>query len=303
MKLLNKKKLALLLIPIMSLLSIIIIHYTGRILYMFRITDIFITNSDITNLTIIFFHFFIGYKLINKINLLRQTKSIYIVLSFLLYVLLIPIIVYFVKNNSIHSFNYEYSKEITMTIALSIGLFFRNKKGKYYFIISMVVISMFLIFTKNIVLPFSNQYYLYGNYTGKTKNHNKIDKLKLIDSNGNKISIDSSKTIVIDFWNRNCGRCFHKFPLVKKMQRKFQNSNKVLVLAINVYKRKKDIDISEKLLEKTKNKNLINYYLSEKDAEIFKIQFVPKVIVIKDRVIIFEGNIEVLNLLDFMYLK
>jgi len=292
--------------------SIIVVPLAGRWLNNLRITNFFIHFREANDLLIIFIHFLVGYFLVNKIKLLKSLDNKHIILFFFFFYVLISIVnLYLKKDNRFTSLPHNLLyllginlKEISFVIGLAIGLFFRNSDKKFTKIISFFVIGLFLIFTKNITLPLSSQHYIYGNFTGKTNNLNYIDNLKLINSKGDKIDLDiTDKIIVIDFWNKNCGLCFQKFPIVKKMQEEYKNKNKIRIIAVNIFKDEEDIKTSEKLLKQTDNSNLINYYLPKDNAGIFNIEWYPKTIVIKKNKIIFEGHIEILQLFEHLYLK
>jgi thiol-disulfide isomerase/thioredoxin len=303
MKLQIKQLSALFLLVFFTLFLSILIYILGRQLYVFRITDLFIINRNIYPLILVILHFLVGFLLVNRIKFFDDVNNIFLISSFFFIYIIIPLIIKLLLNNIEF---YPFIKEITLIIGFTIGLLFRNIKKKSLITIPLGIIGLFLLFTKNIALPFSEQAHNYGNLTGKSKNFIKVNILKLVDSNGKKVYINTAnnpKIIVIDFWNNHCGICFKKFPIIKSLQREYYDNHLISVIAINVFSDTEEIVKSKELLKQTNNSDLITYYMSEDDAKIFNLEWYPKTIIVKNNEIIFEGHIEILKLLKNMYLK
>jgi len=299
MRLIIKQFFALLLLISLLILIISIIPFLANKLSMYDISDLFL-DRDTMILLSIFLHFFVGIFIINRINILKVIKNKYIILFFFASYIIFNTLIRLI-NNTYH-FN-SYLLEISLVCGIVIGLTFRNSIKKSL-LISLITISVFLVFTKKITIPLANQFKSYGNYDGEIKDLVKIEKINLIDIDSSKVDILASnpKIVIIDFWNNNCALCFQNFPSLLEMQEDSNKDNNMIIIAVNIYKNKEDIKVSQELLYKTGNKNLINYFMSIEDSKKYNINFYPKTIVIKNKQIVFDGHLKTLNLFKSKYL-
>lgn len=300
MKLKTKQFLLLLLLAISAILLLALMPFVRSQLSRYEVFDSLILNYESIILVSIFLHFIIGFLVINKLKPLVGLSNKYIVLFFFVFYILFTTIVKL--NNGTAKFHF-YLLEISLIIGLFLGLIYRKSKKKYSLLVSLGFIIGFLFFTFKVTIPLASQFKVYGNYLGKTSNF-KIDSINLTDYNGNRVYLDTkdSRIIVIDFWNNNCGICFRKFPLLKELQREYKNDINVKVIAVNVFSTNEEIKKAKELLQETGNNDITSYYMSKNDAKAFNVKWYPKVIVIKNSSIIFEGHIETLNLFKYLYL-
>ena len=301
MKLKIKRFLLLLSLVVSVMILITIIPLINNHLSRYEILDSLILNYESIILVSIILHFLIGFLIINKIKLLESLSNKYIVLFFFVFYILFKTIVKL--NNATYEFEF-YLLEISLIVGLSLGLIFRKYKKKYSLLVSLGFIIGFLFFTYKVTIPLASQFRVYGNYLGRTSN-SKVEGVNLLDSNGSNFYLETkdSKIIVIDFWNNNCGICFRKFPLLKEIQREYKNDINVKVIAVNVFLDNEEIKKAKELLYETNNSDITSYYMSKNDAKGFNVKWYPKVVVIKNNEIIFEGHIETLNLFKFLYLE
>jgi len=143
----------------------------------------------------------------------------------------------------------------------------------------------------------------FGSFTGDKNIDLKHDYAFLGFSKGTeeKLSISDfkDKTIVLDFWNNNCGVCFEKFPKVDELRSKVTNKN-VMFLAVNVFKRKSEIKNGLEMFRDEK----LGYntlFISEENAKELQVYAYPTVLVIKDNKIVYRGTIEVLDVFKNKY--
>ena len=59
-------------------------------------------------------------------------------------------------------------------------------------------------------------------------------ELDLIDENGQAVSFDAKKTVVLDFWTTKCSACFKKFPAYEDVFEHYKDDVRVEVYAVNV---------------------------------------------------------------------
>ncbi len=300
MRLLIKRLSVLLLIGFLLVFSFgFILPYIGSILNIYEITDVLVTGKSFFIILFIAVHFAITAFIINKIKVLREWKSIYVILFFTLLYVLITFFFRCLLGNK----NFSFHIESVLILSLIAGVFYRNSKNKIQRFLSLGFIFGLLVLTDFYIIPLTEQHNLHQNYTGTASK--KIDlNVQIKDNKGNNYSLsEKDKLYVIDFWNNGCYVCFEKFPYLKKLQNKYQQNDGVEILAVNVYQDSSTIAKSEKLLLKTDNGDLNNFYIDEKSVEIFDLKWFPKTIVLKNNEIIFEGNIETLLIFERKFLK
>lgn len=279
-----------------------IVPFISRQFSYYEISNFISLNPQLLILASIIIHFLTGLFIINQINLLKTMKSINITLFFFIFYILLASTAHLVRNQ--YKFEF-YLLETSLVIGLFLGQIVRNSKSPFLRLASTVFFIGFLFFTFRVTIPLESQFGLYGNYIGKPTNTIAINKLKLIDNNEKNVNILStaSNTIVIDFWSNNCAVCFKKFPLLKELQKEYEKNVNIEIIAVNVYSKREDIKKSKELLAQTNNLDLKNYYMSKDDSKDFNLRWYPKVVVIKNNKIVFEGHIETLRLFKQKYLE
>lgn len=143
----------------------------------------------------------------------------------------------------------------------------------------------------------------FGSFTGDENINIKQDYIFLDFSKGTEKKLTfndfKNKTIVLDFWNNNCGVCFEKFPKIDELRSKVSNKN-VMFLAVNVFKRKNEIKNGLEMFRDEK----LGYntlFISEENAKDLQVYAYPTVLVIKDNKIVYRGTIEVLDVFKNKY--
>ena len=118
-------------------------------------------------------------------------------------------------------------------------------------------------------------------------------ELDLIDENGQAVSFDASKTVVLDFWTTKCGVCFKKFPAYEDVFEHYKEDVRVEVYAVNVPLK---TDIFSETLEKFQKLSykfptlfLTNSHSLE---EKYNIDGYPHILIIKNRQVEYSGGME-----------
>lgn len=138
-----------------------------------------------------------------------------------------------------------------------------------------------------------------ANYKPNTSSFEVIDSKSSMKLN---LSNMNEKTIVVDFWNNNCGVCFQKFSKFQELHQKYINNKNVGFYAINTYRKKEEIIEGQRLFDSLKY-NYKTYFQEKQKSDSLKIAAFPTVLVIKNNRIVFKGTIETLSLFDYKYLN
>lgn len=173
-------------------------------------------------------------------------------------------------------------------------------KQTYKFLFLFLIILISIIYIQCVPKFIENNLY-FGTFTGMQDTALSQKNIVAVSYlNGNfekKINLNNNKkTIVIDFWNNNCGVCFQKFPYFEELKNKYKNHKDIDFYAVNVYKSFIEVKEGDILFNKKKYK-FKTLYISEQDAKNFNIKGFPTTVVIKNNKIIFKGNLEVLNMM------
>ncbi|MFP9116651.1 hypothetical protein ACLI08_02580 [Flavobacterium sp. RNTU_13] len=287
------------LLIVIIIIVIFVIQFIFQQLSNYDLYNPLVYNDNWNQAFIVLFHFFVGYYLVNRFGVLKTFKNVYILLVFSLFYLLPYVLIYFLNPSAFH---YPLI-EISGFISLGIGLWFRHKNSNTAKITAWALAISLSVFTYYIVIPLSSQYNLYRNFTGAT-NRNISSHVTYLDYNmkSHVISAEDSATFVLDFWDNSCAKCFQRFPLVADFQAEQRGNKQVKILAVNVYETQADIVKAKRLLKMTNNSRLETVFMDKENAALFDVQWFPKVIVLKQHTIIFEGHIEILLLFKRKYL-
>lgn len=281
---------------VISLITILgfIIPFIAKQLSIYDITDAFVSSKSTIILIGIILHFFCGFFMF-KTKLFNGARFITVIVVFLFFYIGFTSVIRILQGETLTYFELE----LSLIVGLILGYLLHKFNATSYKIGIISLLAIFIAFTNFFTIPITNQQASYKNYNGKS-NMRKINNLVLYDGNGDlqKIYNQESKIVVIDFWNNTCAICFKKFPEFIKLQKRFQDIPNIEVIAMNVFKEKNEIIEGEKLLEKTKNQDLVNYYISKDSISVFNVSRYPKVVVIRNNRITFEGNLETLLLYE-----
>lgn len=299
MKSLSKQLFFVSCIGILMLLFIgFLIPLIGQQLSIYGISDLLIENKDIVILMIVSLNYFLGFYLGCSKHFTRIKLYHVLGIFAILYIGITAI-----NQISQESMNF-FELEISLLLGLALGYLTSNTK-LYLVKIALVFCTIVLLFvTFNYTIPLSNQKNIYGNYSGNS-DYRKVKNMMLLNSDMKEFIIDNQKdkTIVIDFWNNSCLVCFEKFPKFKELQNEYQAQKNIQFLTINVISSFKEILTAESLLTKTMNQDLNNYFILQENSHTFNISWFPKVVVIKNNEIVFEGTIETLMMFKQQYLE
>jgi thiol-disulfide isomerase/thioredoxin len=192
---------------------------------------------------------------------------------------------------------------IPHALCFGLGLFLAEKKT--YFSSSMQLVSLILISLASsfFLNKIHHQYINFGNYTGTT--NQKIGSKVVFYNLNDTLQIDQQKdkTLVVDFWNNTCAACIKGFPKYRDLKSKHANNPNVKFIIVNVYKSEKEKERALELLEMNNLSDMQTYFIHENDVKDFEIDGFPKLVVIKNKEIIFNGFMDTLSIFDFMYFK
>ncbi len=137
-------------------------------------------------------------------------------------------------------------------------------------------------------------YVSFGTPSGMLKQQERADDVCFLTEEGDSIRLSSwrGKTLVLDFWDRRCGICWHTFPQVQALYEKYRDSSDVTVASVFVAGKEDDW---EKAREKFRQDySFPVYHVNWKDAflEEWKIDRVPTVIILDaEGKMFFRGNL------------
>ena len=133
-------------------------------------------------------------------------------------------------------------------------------------------------------------------------NHTIKKELNIYDVDNKKITFEPNTIYVIDLWNKGCGVCFLKFPLFENLKEKYDSVNGIKFIALNVHSNDENLyDLKNQFEQYTSNLQTLfmnSLYLEELQTNLF-----PTVIIIKNNKIIYKGDVETLNALNWYYLR
>lgn len=286
---------------VISLIVILgfIIPFVAKQLSIYEITYTVVSSKSTIILIGVILHFLCGFYMF-KTKLFQGTSIITVILVFLFFYIGFTSMIRISRGESLTYFELE----LSLIAGLILGYLLHKFKTIFQRVGSIIILVLLIAFTNYYTIPFTNQKGSYNNYDGKS-NMRKVKYLALYNGKGEikKIHNQESKIVVIDFWNNTCAICFKKFPKYIEFQKQYVNNPTIEIIALNVFEEKKEIIEGEKLLEQTKNQDLINYYISKDSISIFNVSRYPKVVVIKNNRITFEGNLETLLLYKDVYLE
>jgi len=162
--------------------------------------------------------------------------------------------------------------------------------------ISLIILALLWLFKgeekfKNIMK--------YGSSDNRVKE--KISILSVYDAIGKSENpLNTSKVVILDFWNSHCGPCFAQFPLIDSISKKIDTS-KFELMVVNVPLNGEKKDDNYELLS---NFNYSFKQLFALDSNIMaspKIKYFPTTLVIKQNTIVFRGDF--LEALKYLKIK
>lgn len=274
-------------------IAIIAIEFVGKIILPKYPISIFFLKENpyiISSLGIVVY-FFCGIKLFKNSSSFSK-KKIMLVFFILFY---LPVIIVGKYENILYSFSI-----ISYLLALFFGLLLRDYNSiKPIKMISFIgFISLIFIMIK-FIYPIQLQRTNFGNIDGKA-NIKINDNLIFFNKNDTIKILNDNKKYVIDFWNNGCSNCVKEFSKFKKISKKKTDKNTVF-LTVNVFKIEDEINRSYEILNRNNHSDLNTYFINEKDLKDIKIKGFPKLIIIKNNTVIFDGYLDTLILFSKKY--
>ncbi|MEZ4803071.1 MAG: TlpA disulfide reductase family protein [Gelidibacter sp.] len=185
------------------------------------------------------------------------------------------------------NFNYTITYLIFIPSSCFLAYNYQKKHALYNLLFSL---SLFLFVA---IVFFPNQF-AYSQSIENPPNF-QYDGLILSDNQNKNVELDSSKTIVLDFWTTSCGICFKKFPEYEKIYLKYKVNPEVEIYSVNV-PLKRDTFVKTVELVGKLNYKFPTLYLSpeeiDKLPDAYGINSYPHLLIIKNNHISYSGRME-----------
>lgn len=239
---------------------------------------------------IVFFIVCCTYSMLT-VYILNDTASFRVKLNKSLIPLIYPIVFYF----PIHIIFQDAQGTIPSTAAyflsVGFGIIIYRAPCKYKILpISVFAAIAFFVSTRGYDLWLHK--INFGTYLGVVEES--IPNVQLPNENGEKILLTDSndEIVVLDFWTTSCGYCFQKFPVFDQIRKEHQSlNNGVKFYAVNVPISR---DTANQALNIAKGLpyGFAHLFAPNEDiATLFHITGYPAVIVIRNRKILYRGDV------------
>ncbi|SEA80638.1 TlpA family protein disulfide reductase [Psychroflexus halocasei] len=220
--------------------------------------------------------FIFSFFLFNKTEFKEQFK--------LGLIIILPIFLLFIISSFFSSSSRLLWYVIFIPISVSLGWFFSKRKSVFVPILSFV----FFAFLGLILLP--NVFVLQNNIGAQT--NKEFKGLSLLNKYQEKVELDKSKIVVLDFWTTSCGICFKKFPDLEKYYLEYKNNPNVEFYSINVPLKRDEFSKVVKLVDELNYKFPTLYATSIKDVENLGIYAYPHLLILKNGQLRYDGRLE-----------
>lgn len=162
------------------------------------------------------------------------------------------------------------------------------------YLILNFVFNYYVFFFVNCKMNFSTYF---GEY-----DHSITKELNIYDVNKKKIIFKPDTVYVFDIWNKGCGVCFLKFPLFENLKEKYASDNGIEFIALNIHLDGDNLfDLKNQFEQYTSNVKVL--FMNNANLNQIQTNLFPTVIVVKNNKIIYKGDVETLNALNWYYLK
>lgn len=199
-------------------------------------------------------------------------------------IIILPISLMLLLTSFFNSTSRLYWYLIFIPISVYLGLFFSKRKSIFIPIFSFVLFA----FIGLILLP--NVFVLQKNIGAKT--NKEFNGLPLLNKNQERVELDKSKIVVLDFWTTSCGICFKKFPDLEKYYLEYKDNPNVEFYSINVPLKRDEFSKVVKLVEELNYKFPTLYAESIKDVENLGIYSYPHLFILKNGKLRYDGSLE-----------
>lgn len=225
-------------------------------------------------------NFIFTYYLL-KIN---PFKKFGLILIFFPFALLSGIVIYGLINSLIMPGLIGYYI-CCLSTAFGICLFISRKKILVITIYTLAYLSSVYLYSDMV-----NYYYAQVNQSSSIGKM--LPKIMVEDLSGNKKELlTNGKILFVDLWSNSCANCIAAFPKFEKLKNDFKDDKEVEFIAINIYNKRNDIAVSQKIL---KESTFANYYTDETIFKLLDFNTVPKYMLIsKDSRIKYFGSLNV----------
>lgn len=214
---------------------------------------------------------------------LKKKENISVVDSL---ILVLPLLVLFIITGILGE---DFSRAIQYIIFIPISslLAYLYLKTKKLVIIPISLILFYCIGTYLFVTLFT--------YVSNINAEKKVDfpNIDLVDNNGEKITFDKDKIIVLDFWSTSCGICFEKFPDLQATADKYNSNKRVEIYAVNFPLKRDKFEKTVKILDSIGYKFPKLYAKSSNQIEdSLNFNTFPHLLILKDGKIRYDGMME-----------
>jgi len=210
-------------------------------------------------------------------------------------IITLPIFLIFFITSFFSGFSSSLIYLIFIPISVYLGWLISNRKS-----ILILIFSFFLFVFVGLIL-FPNLFVLQNNI-GAHKNE-AFDGISLINKNKERVELDKSKIIILDFWTTSCGICFKKFPDLEKYYLEFKDNPNVEFYSINVPLKRDEFSEVVKLVDELNYKFPTLYATSLKEVENLGIYAYPHLLILKNGKLRYDGRLETNKYIFVNHLK
>jgi len=181
-------------------------------------------------------------------------------------------------------------------LSSSYASYFFYKSKNYLVPISFCLIATIWLVKGESVL---RNFMQFGSSNGLVKE--KISIINMFDITGKPANpVNTSKTVILDFWNSHCVPCFAQFPFIDSISKKIDTSKFELVV-VNVPLNGENKEDNYKLLAHFNYSFKQLFAINSNIMDSFKIQYFPTTLVVKQNNIVFRGDF--LDALNYLKIK
>jgi thiol-disulfide isomerase/thioredoxin len=170
-----------------------------------------------------------------------------------------------------------------LPLSAFLGYQFQRKRHYGYVLLFLIAAP----FAGYILLP-NTFSYIKGNATRKVM---PFPELTFTDARHKALTFEKNKVVVLDFWTRDCGACFKKFPDFEAVYQKYQTNPDVVFYSVNVPLPKDSLPKTYNLVKKLNYAFPTIYASSLKEMEDkLAITGYPQIVILRNDTLYYKGN-------------
>ncbi len=168
-------------------------------------------------------------------------------------------------------------------MSVYLGWLFTNRR------VFLIPLFSFILFSFVGFIVFPNVYVFQESIV--TNTNKEFSGLSLVNKNQEKVELDKSKIIVLDFWTTSCGVCFKKFPDFEKYYFEFKSNPNIEFYSVNVPIQRDEFTKVVNLVDGLNYEFPTLYATSIKEIENLGIRLYPHLLILKDGKIRYSGKL------------